>query len=122
MPTSHSFLKPPPSPPTQWVDNQPTYPRLEENTHAHLEVPTGILTQPLWLTPPPPPGAPPHQISFWNITAAHFPLLCRVVPPDIDVVMLEVCVPLHCHCSADASGAMRVFESHRGKVFLLVEC
>ena len=42
----------------EWVDNQPTYGRVEDSPpqkmskYVHLEVPTGILTQPPWHTLP----------------------------------------------------------------------
>ena len=50
------FLNPPPSPPTQLVDNRPPYPRVEDslkkvNKNVYPEVSTGILTLPLWHTP-----------------------------------------------------------------------
>ena len=51
--TSHSFLNSPSSPLTQWVGNQSTYQRVEDNTYVHPEVPSGILAQPLWQPPPP---------------------------------------------------------------------
>ena len=56
-------FEPTPSPPTQWVDNQSTQPHVEAsqkvNKCVHLEVSSGILTQPL---SPPPPGWGPR---FW---------------------------------------------------------
>ena len=59
LPTYRRFLNASPSPAMHWLDNQPTYhlsmsggfPPQEANTYVHPEVPTGILTQPLW-TPP----------------------------------------------------------------------
>ena len=42
-------LEPPHNPTHQWVDNQPTYPRVEDsllkkvNKYIHSEAPTGIL-------------------------------------------------------------------------------
>ena len=51
-PQLSQFLNPPPSPPTQWVDNQPPHPHVEDspsqkvNKYAHPEVPTSVLIQP----------------------------------------------------------------------------
>ena len=124
LPTSCTFLNPPSSPPTQGLDNQPTYPGVEDSLlqrqistytrknsehkalgvtttveherkengwYIHPEVPTGILTQPLWHPPPPSPLPPPQTQSptQWYPLAA-YPRIGLLRGPRVDLMVSDV--------------------------------